>query len=235
MLRRSPLGILVGLVITVAVVGFGVSKAVKNVGDAKEGTEQASGNSSANADGEDSLVRAANFEKAIDAVRGKTGARSEVLELRLEPGEARFQVRDGDGAKGWTYTSGGHLGDFGVRLIGPGRIEDNVFPIAQLKAGTPERIVAGIHARAPQYDLADVQFMTLDMDPAGGGFVWRVNIGAPGQGRLYLADLDGGNIRSPGDVPAASGGAATTTPGAGVADCIAKAAGDPAEIQACAR
>jgi hypothetical protein len=234
MLRRSPLGILVGLVITVAVVGFGVSKAVKNVGDAKEGIEQASGKSSGSG-GEDSLVRTANFKQAIDAVRGKTGARGELLELRLEPREARFQVRDGDGAKGWTYTSGGDLSDFGVRLIGPGRIEDNVFPIAQLKAGTPERIVDGIHAKAPQYDLADVQFMTLDMDPAGGGFVWRVNIGVPGQGRLYLADLDGGNIRSPGDVPATSGGAATTTPGAGVADCVAKGAGDPAKIQACVR
>jgi hypothetical protein len=145
-----------------------------------------------------------------------------VLELRLEPKQAKFQVRDGGGAKGYTYSSGGDLSDFGVKLVGPGRIEDNVFPIAQLNAGTPERIVAGVHAKAPQYSLADVQFMTLDIDPVSGKPVWDVNIGTPGSGNLYQADLNGSNVRAPGEA------------GRNVADCITKAAGDPVKIQACA-
>jgi hypothetical protein len=46
--------------------------------------------------------------------------------------------------------------------------------------------------------------------------------------------VNGGNVRSPGDVRSPSaGGADATTPGSGVADCIAKAARDPAKIQAC--
>jgi hypothetical protein len=221
MLRRSPLGILISGVFAVVVIGFGISKAVNNVGDAEKGLEQASGDSSSGAAGGDSLIKADNLGRAIAAVKGKTGARGEVLELRLEPKEAKFQVREGDGAKGWAYKSGGDLDDFGVKLIGPGRIEDNVFPIGRLQAGAPERIVAGIHAKAPRYELKDVQFMTLDVDPVSGKFNWSVNIGDPGSGRLYQADLDGSNVRAPGEA------------GRNAADCIAKAAGDPAKIQGC--
>jgi hypothetical protein len=219
MLRRSPLGILISGVLVVVVIGFGISKAVHNVGDAKKGIEQASGNSSSGAAGGDSLIKADNLGKAIAAVKSKAGG--QVLELRLEPNEAKFQVRDGDGAKGWAYTSGGDLDDFKVKLIGPGRIEDNVFPIDRLQAGAPERIVAGIHAKAPQYELEDVQFMTLDIDPVSGKFNWSVNIGEPGSGNLYQADLDGSHVRAPGEA------------GRNAADCIAKAAGDPVKIQAC--
>jgi hypothetical protein len=223
MLRRSPLGILISGVLVVVAIGFGISKAVHNVGQAKNGIEQASGggNGSGAAD-QNSLIKADNLAKAIGALKGKTGASGDVLELRLEPKQAKFQVRDGNGAKGWTYSSGGDLNDFKVKLIGPGRIQDNVFPIAKLDPGVPERIVAGIHAKAPQYQLKDVQFMTLDVDPVNGKFNWSVNIGSPGSGNLYQADLDGGNVRAPGDA------------GRNVADCIAKAAGDPTKVQACA-
>lgn len=222
MLRRSPLGILISAILLVVAIGFGISRAVHNVGEAKNGIEQAGGGGDSGAGGGDSLIKAGNLAKAISAVTGKTGAGGAVLDLRLEPKEAKFQVRDGGSAKGWTYKSGGDLNDFKVKLIGPGRIEDNVFPIDQLKAGTPERIVAGIHAKAPQYSLEDVQFMTLDMDATSGKFVWSANVGQPGSGNLYQADLDGSNVRAPGEA------------GRNVADCIAKAAGDPAKIQACA-
>jgi hypothetical protein len=228
MLRRSPIGILFSAVLLVVAIGFGVSKAVHGVGEAKKAVTQASGGAqSAGAADDDSLIRSANLEKALAAVKAKGG--DQVLELRLEPGEARFQVREGDGAKGWAYTKGGDLNDFRIKLIGPGRIEDNVFPIAQLDAGTPERIVQGIHAKAPRYDLKDVQFMTLDIEPVSGKFVWAVNIGTPGSGNLYQADLDGSNVRSPGEAGAQAGQAAQ-----GITDCITKAAGDPTKIQACA-
>jgi SH3-like domain-containing protein len=171
--------------------------------------------------GGDSLIRGDNLEKAIASVKSKTGAPVEVLELRLEPKEAKFQVRDGDGARGWAYTSGGELDHFKVKLVGPGRIEDNVFPIDRLDAGAPGRVVAGVHAKAPRYELKDVQFMTLDIDPASGKFNWSVNVGEPGSGNLYEADLDGSDVRAPGEA------------GRDAADCIGKAAGDPAKVQAC--
>jgi len=232
MLRRSPIGILISAVLLVVAIVFGISKAIHNVGEAKKAVTQAGGGSqSAGAADQDSLIRASNLQKAIAGVQGKGG--SQVLELRLEPGEAKFQVRDQGGAKGWTYTKGGDLNDFRVKLIGPGRIEDNVFPISQLDPGAPERIVAGIHAKAPQYDLGDVQFMTLDIDPASGKFIWAANVGQPGSGNLYQADLDGSNVRSPGEI-GAQVGAQAGQKAQGITDCIAKAAGDPAKIQACA-
>jgi hypothetical protein len=222
MYRRSPLGILVSGVLVVVAVGFGVTRAFHTVDKARTGIEQAGGGASSGAGSGGSVIKAGNLAKAISAVRAKTGAGGQVLELRLEPGQAKFQVRDGAGAQGWTYSSAGDLNGFKVNLIGPGRIEDNVFPLARLNARTPERIVAGIHAKAPRYSLDDVQFMTLDIDPVTGRFVWSANVGTPGSGNLYQADLDGSNVRAPGEA------------GRGVADCIAKAAGDPVRIQACA-
>lgn len=153
MLRHSPLGILVSFILVVVAVVFGISRALHNVNAAKSGIRQASGaTTGTSVSGDHSLIRSAGFARALDAVKGE-GA-TQVLELRLEPGEAKFQVRDGDGAKGWSYSSNHALSDFRVKLIGPGRIEDNVFPISRLAAGAPQRIVAGIHAKNPSYDWA---------------------------------------------------------------------------------
>jgi hypothetical protein len=68
MLRRSPLGILISGVFAVVVIGFGISKAVDHVGDAKKGIEQASGSSSSGAASGHSLIKADNLGKAIAAV-----------------------------------------------------------------------------------------------------------------------------------------------------------------------
>ena len=248
MLARNPIRIILGGLIALVLVGFGVYRLVNRAGGAANGIQQATGGGSGtNAADGSSLIRAKNLAKAIAAVSHKSG---EVLELRLEPATAKFQVRRGGSgsAQGWAYTSGGDLSSFGVKLIGPGRIQDNVFPIAQLKATTPERIVAAIHARNASLSLKDVQFMTLDLDAGTGKFMWSVNIGTPGSGSLYQANLNGGNVRLPGEAAsgAASSGTATpsTTPSTAQdavakaqrqATCIQNAGGDVAKIQACTK
>ncbi len=209
MLARNPIRIIVGGLIALVLVGFGVYRLVNRAGGAVKGIEQASGGSSGtNAADGSSLIRTKNFAKAIAAVSHKS---RQVLELRLEPATAKFQVRRGNSgsAQGWAYTSGGDLNSFGVKLIGPGRIQDNVFPISRLKATTPEKIVAAIHARDASLSLKDVQFMILDLDAGTGKFQWSVNIGTPGSGSLYQADLNGGNVAKPGE---AASRAATAVP-----------------------
>ena len=248
MLARNPIRIIVGGLIALVLVGFGVYRLVNRAGGAVKNVEQATGGGAGTsaADGS-SLIRAKNLARAIAAVSRKSG---EVLELRLEPATAKFQVRRGGSgsAQGWAYTSGGDLSSFGVKLIGPGRIQDNVFPIAQLKATTPEKIVAAIHARNASLSLKDVQFMTLDLDAGTGKFMWSVNIGTPGSGSLYQANLNGGNVGLPGEAAsrAASSGSvkASTTPSNAQdavtkaqreAKCIQNAGGDVAKIQACTK
>ena len=242
MLARNPIRVIVGGLIALVLVGFGVYRLVNRAGGAVKSVEQAGRGSGTSAADGSSLIRAKNLAKAIAAVSRKSG---EVLELRLEPATAKFQVRRGNSgsAQGWAYTSGGDLSSFGVKLIGPGRIQDNVFPIAQLKATTPEKIVAAIHARNASLSLKDVQFMTLDLDAGTGKFMWSVNIGTPGSGSLYQANLNGGNVRLPGE--AASGTATpSTTPSTAQdavakaqrqATCIQNAGGDVAKIQACTK
>ena len=72
-----------------------------------------------------------------------------------------------------------------------------MFPISRLKATTPEKIVAAIHARNASLSLKDVQFMLLELDAGTGKFMWSVNIGTPGSGSLYQADLNGANVACP--------------------------------------
>jgi hypothetical protein len=247
-LARNPIRIILGGLIALVLVGFGAYRLVNRAGGAAKGIEQATGGGSGtNAAAGSSLIRAENLAKAIAAVGQKSG---EVLELRLEPATAKFQVRRGrsGSAQGWTYTSGGDLSSFGVKLIGPGRIQDNVFPIAQLKATTPERIVAAIHARNASLSLEDVQFMTLDLDAGTGKFMWSVNIGAPGSGSLYQASLNGSNVALPGEAAARAASSGPVKPPAvpsnpqdavaraqRVAKCIQSAGGDVAKIQACTK
>jgi hypothetical protein len=247
-LARNPIRIIVGGLIALVVVGFGVYRLVNRAGGAAKNISQATGGGSGTsaADGS-SLIRAQNFAKAIAAVSPKSG---EVLELRLEPAAAKFQVRRGhsDSAQGWSYTSGGDLSSFGIKLIGPGRIQDNVFPIAQLKAATPERIVSVIHARNASLSLKDVQFMVLDLDAGTGKFRWSVNIGNPGSGSLYQADLNGANVALPGEAAARAAASGPVKPpvvpsnpqdavarAQRVAKCIQSAGGDVAKIQACTK
>jgi hypothetical protein len=194
-LRRSPVGIVISVLLPLAFLAFGANRVIHRATDA---INQASSGLSGGvaADAGDSLIRQGNLAGAIAKVRDR-GA-TQVLELRLEPGSARFQVRDGDGAKGYTVTHDGDISDFGVDLIGPGRVQDNVIPMNKLDPATPERIVAGIQAQMPQYSLRDVQFMTLDMDAGSGEFEWSVNIGTPGSGNLFLAKLDGSHVHMPG-------------------------------------
>ena len=74
----NPIRIIVGVLIAVVLIGFGVYRLVNRVGGAAKGIEQATGGGSGTsaADGS-SLIRAKNFAKAIAAVRHKSG---EVLE-----------------------------------------------------------------------------------------------------------------------------------------------------------
>lgn len=248
MLARNPIRFIVGGLLALVLVGFGVYRLVNRVGGAAKGVEQAtSGGSGTNAADGDSLIRSENFAKAIAAVSHKSG---QVLELRLEPGTAKFQVRRGQSgsAQGWAFTSGGDLNSFGVRLIGPGRIQDNVFPISRLRATTPERIVAGIHAKNASLSLKDVQFMVLDLDAGTGKFRWNVNIGTPGSGSLYQADLNGTHVGQPGEAAArAATSGAVRTPSVPtsaydavaraqrISRCIQRAGGDVTKIQACTR
>jgi hypothetical protein len=247
-LARNPIRIIIGGLIALVLVGFGVYRLVHRAGGAVKGVEQATGGGSGTsaADGS-SLIRAKNLAKAIAAVSRKSG---EVLELRLEPATAKFQVRRGSSgsAQGWAYTSGGDLTSFGVKLIGPGRIQDNVFPIAQLKATTPEKIVAAIHARNAALSLKDVQFMILGLDAGTGKFRWSVNIGTPGSGSLYQADLEGGHVALPGETAARAASSGPVKPPSvpanaqeavaraqRVGKCIQNAGGDVAKIQACTK
>jgi hypothetical protein len=194
--------------------------------------------SNSGAGDDDSLYRANNFGEAVKAVRGEIGAEGEVLELRIEARKAKFTVRQGKSEDATGYTARASdpssLSDFGVNVVGEGTLADQSIPISDLAASALTRMEAQAHKRDPGAKLDTIQFFILDMDAVSRKPEWKMNV----HGRLYLANLDGGNFHSPGE------GAGTLadpelTPiernALKLSHCISQAAGDADKIQRCQR
>jgi hypothetical protein len=198
------------------------------------------GGSSSNggAGDDDSLYRANNFGEAVKAVRGEIGAEGNVLELRIEARRAKFTVRQGKSEDATGYTARASdpssLSDFGVNVVGEGTLADQSIPISDLQASALSRMETEARKRDPGAKLDTIQFFILDMDAVSRKPEWKMNA----HGRLYLANLDGGNFHSPGE------GAGTLadpelTPmqrnALKLSHCISQAAGDADKIQRCQR
>ena len=123
----------------------------------------------------------------------------DVRQLRVEPDTARFQVQTGaDSAKGFEW-DGGDLDSFRVQLVGSGSLEGQAIDLSDIDPGTPERVASAVAERWGG-DLDDVTALKLDRDLISGKPQWNIWIGSNGNNpRLYLADLDGSDIRSPGE------------------------------------
>lgn len=188
--KASPIRfVITGLVLLIVLGGYGLRFADIPFFD---GSGKKGGDS-------ESLFMPSEFSGALDAVRGEIGPDGGVLELRIEPDEARFQVQTGaDSAKGFLW-DGGDLDSFRVQLVGSGSLEGQAINLADIDPGTPERVAKAVAERWGG-DLDDVTALKLDRDIVSGEPQWNIWIASAGNNpRLYLADLDGSGVRSPGE------------------------------------
>jgi hypothetical protein len=76
-----------------------------------------------------------------------------------------------------------------VKLVGSGKLADNVFPIAKLDAAATAKLTA--ETRGADFD---VRTMTLGLDPATGRVKWTVTGDANGRPLVFIANADASKL-----------------------------------------
>lgn len=231
-MRGNPLRfVMIGGLVALLAVGFGVALVVRNLKGSLEGVRRVRGTAASDAADGSSLLRARNLEKAIAKLRARIGPEGQVHELGLEPKTARFQVRQGSTGKprGWAYTSDGDLSSFPVKLIGSGKIADAAFPLGGVPGGDrgcdPQAGCPGLaQGRAAHHARPRHRWHEVRMERERRRR--RVRLAVPGRPRWEP-------VRKP--------GVDGTDPKAAIAKadmivrCLARAGRDVAKIQACSR
>jgi hypothetical protein len=133
----------------------------------------------------DQLSHAA-FAEAVAAIRSKLGPDAELLGVAVTPAGGNVKYRTGDHAAGFEWGTGHQgLDPVEVTLIGPGKLSDNVFPIAKLRPDATARLAAAVKADAgPGFAFAA---MSLGLDPATGEVQWTVSGERRGRQLTYQA------------------------------------------------
>lgn len=223
----NPLRLLVSGLITLAVFGFVGFKALDAFDQAGDALDEAS----ASAADEGSLLRGNDLAAALKTLEKEAGSGKDVLQVTVYPTYLSAEVSTGseDDAKGYKVQRDGDVQPFGVSLTGPGKLADNVFPLADLDPEALDRVVAAATKDDPSLTLDDVSHAIAGIDSVSGKPDWKVYFG----GAYYTASLDGTDVREGGTAPAAADDAVAKA--TSITDCLAKAAGDVEAVQACTR
>ncbi len=224
----NPLRLLVSGLITLAVFGFVGFKALDAFDQAGDALDEAS----ASAADEGSLLRGNDLAAALKTLEQEAGSGKDVLQVTVYPTYLAAEVSTGseDDAKGYKVERDGDVQPFGVSLTGPGKLADNVFPLADLDPEALDRVVAAATKKDPSLSLDDVTHAIAGIDAISGKPDWKVYFGGAS---FFTANLDGSDVRKGGSAPAAADDAVADA--TLISDCLAMAAGDVEAVQACTR
>jgi hypothetical protein len=139
-------------------------------------------------------LSAASFAATVRDIRAELGGDAELLDLTVTRDGGSLKYRTGDGAAGLTWGEGRDgLEDVDVTLVGPGKLEDNVFPIAKLSPGAAPRLTAAVTAKAGNGFVVDT--MSLGLAPVSGRVQWTVTGERDGGTLVFTARPDGSRVR----------------------------------------
>lgn len=237
-----------GLIGAVVGIFFGVKGAVT----AKHATD------AVNRKGGDakSQFHADRLSKSLDKVRAEIGADGELLSLNVYPGYIAVDASTGseDKARSFRIQEDGRVDKLPVTLTGPGKLQDNVFPLAKVDTKVVEKL-AGQAAAKEHLGLDDVSHIVVTIQPDSGKPGIAVYLSNQ---RFWRASLDGSGLSNP-DVQArkamdgvqqtldgldnsaapktSAAGAATSaaTPKTGLSACLSAAGTDVAKVTACTK
>jgi hypothetical protein len=136
-----------------------------------------------------SLFRAPSFARALGIARRRLGARADVRQLRLAPGELQLTVLQGDRANQVSVNANG---DYAV--LGSGTISGSteVFYLSQVRSGVPETLARRIASQA-NVPVGRLDYMVVATDPVAHRHRWLVY---PVGGRVHFqADGASGPIQ----------------------------------------
>ena len=124
-------------------------------------------------DDSQSLYRAENFGAALAALEDHAGKHPELLEVNVMPWMAEFQIKDGERAKGYRYyAKNGDMGEFKVKVVGPGSLDGSQFPYRTISAGVTEKLAASAARQGADLKVTN---MTIRREIIDGHLAWSVN------------------------------------------------------------
>jgi hypothetical protein len=110
-------------------------------------------------------------------------------------GGGNVKYRSGDRAAGFTWGPGRDgLEPVDVTLIGSGKLEDNVFPIAKLSPDAAAKLTAAATAKAG--DGFEIETMTLGLTPVTGAVQWTITGERAGRSLVLTAKADGSHVKA---------------------------------------
>jgi hypothetical protein len=179
-------GLAVSLVVAAAVVRPAIERTTERAFDAASEIRAAAG--------ADDYLSAASFAAVVAQIKAEVGARGELLGLTVSKhGGGNVKYRSGDRAAGFRWGPRGKgLEPVKVTLVGPGKLADNVFPIAKLKPGATAALTAAV--KAEQGAGFEPQTMSLGIDPATGAVRWTVTGEGGGRARVFTARGDASHL-----------------------------------------
>jgi hypothetical protein len=139
------------------------------------------------------LYREQNLQAALSALEQHAGDDPKLLKVGVLPYMAEFHVKDGQNAKGYRYyAKNGEMGEFKVKLIGPGSIEGSQFPYQTISAGATQTIAAAV---ADKDRSLRVTNMTIERGPVDREPAWSVVTESDDRiGIVFRADPDGSGL-----------------------------------------
>lgn len=141
-----------------------------------------------------SLVPRERFEKAMAKVRAEAGSEASLTVLRVAPDRIDAIVTRAGGGRASIQV----LPDLDTRTFGVGGGGQRGLSLRRIGPAMPERLLARASERlgVPRGDLS---YMALTSIPSvGGGGTWAIFFEGGAPGRFMTANLDGSNLRAPG-------------------------------------
>ncbi len=235
----STLTRLAGIGFAVAALGFGatgcgdeikdkIDEAKTTYSDAKTTYEDAKGSiDSATVKGgaENSFYRSSNLTTGLGKITDKAG--DDAIEVTIYPGYVQADASTGSETAGKRYrvNTDDDVKEADLKLQGPGKLAENIFPFADVDPTAVESTVDAAAKKAGK-TIDDVTYVNIRIGVVTGKP--EMNIYVSG-GDFYTANLNGSGLKSPvGDAKEAVGKASDTV------DCIKAAGTDVDKIQACA-
>ena len=190
----SPLRLIFGLALSAGLALFISHLAKDMIADAN--TRAGFENIPANVrdiDDSQSLYRSENFGAALAALEERAGQKPELLEVGVMPHMVTFQIKDGQRAKGYRYyAKNREMGEFKVKLVGPGSLEGSQFPYKTLGPGVTERLAGSVAGQGQGLEATN---MTIRRDFIDGHLEWSVNADSDERtGVVFTADPDGSGL-----------------------------------------
>ncbi len=190
--RRSPLGVIVGLI----VIGIGVAVVIPRINARLKASQRDDARAhrlSELAEGKlgSSYFITANFRRELTAVRRRLGPRAPMLEVDIARAGLEFQYVVGQRAAGLTAnTVQPALEPEQVTLSEPGSPRRHAYPLALVHAPAPAAMVRAIRRRL---DLSDFRpdSITLARSDVDGRLEWTVTGVGAGHELVFTAPPDG--------------------------------------------